>query len=81
MISCVIFAAFAQCFFMAYYATVPGYQSIQGSLMSVLRFTVLDFDYAALSQVPPLNPDQQPGRRRLSVCAAVCHALQQSCVA
>jgi hypothetical protein len=45
-----IFLAFAQCFFMAYYASVEGYQSYQSSIMSVLRFTVLDFDYAALSK-------------------------------
>ena len=51
LISCVIFLAFAQCFLMAYYATVPGYQSYGEALMSVLRFTVLDFDYDALSQV------------------------------
>lgn len=55
LISCVIFLAFAQCFFMAYYASVPGYQTFPQALMSVLRFTVLDFDYAALSRVrtPP----------------------------
>ena len=51
LISCVIFLAFAQCFFVAYYATVPGYQTYWESLMSVLRFTVLDFDYDALSKV------------------------------
>jgi hypothetical protein len=50
-ISCVIFLAFAQCFFMAYYASVPGYQTFWQSVMSVLRFTVLDFDYQALSNV------------------------------
>jgi hypothetical protein len=51
IISFVIFLAFAQCFFMAYYASVDGYQSYQASIMSVLRFTVLDFDYQALSAV------------------------------
>jgi hypothetical protein len=51
LISCVIFLAFAQCFFLAYYASVPGYQSFWQSIMSVLRFTVLDFDYQALSNV------------------------------
>lgn len=28
--------------------------------MSVLRFTVLDFDYAALSRVRPYSPFLQP---------------------
>lgn len=51
LISCVIFLAFAQCFFMAYFASVPGYQTFQASIMSVFRFTVLDFDYQALSEV------------------------------
>ena len=51
LISCVIFLAFAQCFFLAYFSSVPGYQTFWQSLMSVLRFTVLDFDYAALSKV------------------------------
>ena len=56
LISFVIFLAFAQCFFMAYYASVEGYQSYQASIMSVLRFTVLDFDYDALSRVRPILP-------------------------
>ena len=63
LISCVIFLAFAQCFFMAYYASVEGYQTYLQSIMSVLRFTVLDFDYEALSKV----------RHRLShSCAWLC---------
>jgi dolichyl-phosphate-mannose--protein O-mannosyl transferase len=62
LISFVIFLAFAQCFFMAYYASVEGYQSYQASIMSVLRFTVLDFDYDALSNVRrhPALPTHQP---------------------
>ena len=51
LISSVILLAFAQCFFMAYYASVDGYQSYQASIMSVMRFTILDFDYQALSNV------------------------------
>jgi hypothetical protein len=51
LISSVIFLAFAQCFFMAYYGSVEGYQTFQASVMSVLRFTVMDFNYAAMSKV------------------------------
>ena len=35
----------------AYFYSVPGYQTYLQSIASVLRFTVLDFDYQALSQV------------------------------
>lgn len=72
LISCVIFLAFAQCFFMAYYATVPGYQSFQASLMSVLRFTVLDFDYDALSAVRASPPPPSP------LCSMLTHTRIRS---
>ena len=52
--SAVIFLAFAQTFYMVYNNTVPGYQNYWTSFMSVLRFTVGDYNYEALSLESPI---------------------------
>lgn len=50
LMSAVVFLGFAQSFFLGFYVSNEGFQSMLESLMSMLRFTTGDVDYEALNR-------------------------------
>jgi F0F1-type ATP synthase membrane subunit a len=50
LMSTVVFLGFAQSFFLGFYVTNEGFQTLQEALVSMVRFTSGDVDYDALKK-------------------------------